>query len=73
MPIQHARGGATSWVGKPLPTKDFADPVVNANAIRAILPNAIEKAEAAGLSIIAAHLGKALKLAERVAASDRDG
>ena len=68
MPIQHARGRSTSWIGNRLPTQDFADPVANANAIRAILPDAIEKAEAAGLSIIASHLGKALRLAERVAA-----
>ena len=66
---QHARGSPKSWIGNRLPTKDFADPIANANAIRAMLPSAIEKAEAAGLAIIASHLGQALRMAERIAAS----
>ena len=70
---QHTRGRSTSWIGNQLPTKDFADPVANANAIRAMLPDAIEKAEAAGLAIIASHLGQALKMAERIAASRQGG
>lgn len=70
---QHARGRPTSWIGKRLPTKDFADPVANAEAIRAMLPGAIEKAEAAGLAIIASHLGQALRMAERIAASRHGG
>ena len=67
------RGRPTSWIGKRLPTKDFADPIANANAIRAMLPGAIEKAEAAGLAIIASHLGQALRMAERIATSRQGG
>ena len=70
---QWTRGRPTSWIGNRLPTKDFADPVVNANVIMAMLPGAIEKAEAAGLAIIASHLGQALRMAERIAASRQGG
>ena len=69
MPKQHGRGRGTSWVGNRLPINNFADPLANADAIRAILPSVIEKAETAGLSLIAAHLGKALRLAELIGAS----
>jgi hypothetical protein len=69
---QHTRGRPTSWIGKRLPTKDFADPVANAEAIRGMLPSAIEKAEAAGLAIIASHLGQALRMAERIATSRKN-
>ena len=65
------RGRPTSWIGKRLPTKEFADPVASAEAIKAMLPAAIERAEAAGLAIIASHLGKALRMAERIAAPTR--
>jgi hypothetical protein len=62
------RGRPSSWIGNRLPTKDFANPVESANAIRMILPAAIERAEAAGFAIIASHLGKALRMAEKIAA-----
>lgn len=73
MRYQNDRGRSTSWIGNRLPTRDLADPVLNANAIRAVLPDVIAKAEAAGLSIIATHLGKALRLAEGVAGSGQRG
>ncbi len=47
----------------------LADPIESARALGDVLPGAIDRAEAAGLSIIAQHLGKALHLARRIAAS----
>lgn len=51
------------------PAAVLADPIESARALGDLLPGAIDRAEAAGLSIIAQHLGKALHLARRIAAS----
>lgn len=66
--------------GRPIPGADpqgpadvLADPVENARAISLVLPDAIACAEAAGLSIIAQHLGKALHLARRIVAAGESG
>lgn len=55
-----------------LPSPVLADPVVKSKSIGRGLPFLIQEAEAAGLSIIAQHLAKALVLANRVAASKDD-
>lgn len=60
-----------SWNGGGLPTRIDASSAENADAIRLLLPDAIRKAEEAGLSIIAHHLGVAMRLAEKVAVSPR--
>lgn len=58
-----------SRVAGRVPTAILADPIKKSKAISLTLPSLIEDAEAAGLSIVAQHLYKALILARRVAAS----
>ena len=55
------------------PAEILADPIEAARAIGDVLPDAITCAEAAGLSIIAQHLAKALHLARRIVASCENG
>lgn len=45
------------------------DPIVNAILISHVLPDIIRHAESAGLSIIAQHLVRDLRLSEKVAAA----
>jgi hypothetical protein len=69
--MRHRQGrGHTAQDGEPRgPAEVLADPIESARAIGDALPEAIARAEAAGLSIIAQHLGRALDLARRIVAS----
>ena len=63
------RGRPAPWPPATTPAERLADPIASARRICDVLPDAVAQAEAAGLSLIAQHLGKALHLARRVAAS----
>ncbi|RYB03833.1 hypothetical protein [Lichenibacterium ramalinae] len=73
--MRHRQGrGRTAQGAEPQsPAEVLADPIESARAIGDVLPDAIAQAEAAGLSIIAQHLGKALDLARRIVASGAGG
>lgn len=68
-----ARGRHAQGVEPQGPAEVLADPIESARTIGDVLPDAIACAEAAGLSIIAQHLGKALHLARRIVASGENG
>ena len=68
---QNVRGQSAALNPGRSPGPVVADPVAKSKILSESLPSLVEHAEAAGLSIIAQHLSKALLLANRVAASGR--
>ena len=70
---QHVRGQSVLRGSGRLPGEIAADSIAKSKIISESLPGLVEHAEAAGLSIIAQYLSKALVLSNRVAASGRVG
>ncbi len=65
---QRERSRRTAAEGRQ-PPQVLADPVASARVLAETLPQAVDRAEAAGLSIIARHLSKGLDLARRIVAT----
>lgn len=67
--MRHNRSRGGTEVGDRQPPPVLADPVASARILVATLPHAVDRAEAAGLSVIARHLTKGLDLARRIVAA----
>ena len=71
MPHQHNRPRGRADVRDRQSPAVLADPVASARILVETLPHAVDRAEAAGLSIIARHLSKSLDLARRIVAASQ--